>query len=121
MPKEFYTERDIEELFNKGVRSLRVGDKVALTQLAYEKAIRLGISLDQDHSDQAPSAPIRPYLSQQSTQSSAIPQSPAPVAIPHADLTMRIRNAVSARLGNQINPKLLNSIIRRVLASTGLK
>ena len=117
----FYTERDIEELFNKGVRSLRVSDQVALTQLAYEKAIRLGITLDQDHSIQSPSAPVRPYLSHQSTRPSAMARSALSGASQPVDLPTRIRNAVAARLGNQINPKLLDSIIRRVLASTGLK
>jgi hypothetical protein len=38
MPKEFYTENDIEDLFNRGVRSLQITDHVVLTELAYEKA-----------------------------------------------------------------------------------
>jgi hypothetical protein len=121
MPKEFITERDIEELFKRGVRSLKVNESMALTQLAYEKANSLGIKLDQEHSDQPPSAPIRPYISQQSIEPPTVQPATSMSAKPPADLHARIRNAVSARLGNQINPKLLDSIIQRVLASTGLK
>jgi hypothetical protein len=40
MPKKFYTEKDIEDLFNSGTKSLQVTDEVVLTELAYEKAKR---------------------------------------------------------------------------------
>ena len=36
--KKFYTDKDIEELFHSGVKSLQVTDDVVLTDLAYEKA-----------------------------------------------------------------------------------
>ena len=45
MPKEFYTERDIEDMFKRGVMSLNVSENVVLTELAYEKANRLGMQL----------------------------------------------------------------------------
>ena len=121
MPKEFYTERDIEELFKQGVRSLRVSDEVALTELAYEKAKRLGINLDQIDSATPPSAPMRPHLSQPSGRPAATPASLSSGSAAPGNLQARIRNAVTARLGNQINAKLLDTIIQRVLAGTGLK
>src|SRR6266498_982836 len=62
MPKQFYTERDIEDLFNSGARSLEVTDDVVLTELAYEKAKRLGFRLITDRADTPPAAPIRPYI-----------------------------------------------------------
>jgi len=37
MPKEFYTEKDIEDLVKRGVLSLDVSDNCTLTDLAYEK------------------------------------------------------------------------------------
>ena len=37
------------------------------------------------------------------------------------DLAQRIHNAVVARLGNQVDPALLDTIIQRVLTSTGVK
>ena len=43
MAKTFYTERDIEELHARGVMSLAVHDDVVLTDLARERALRLGV------------------------------------------------------------------------------
>src|SRR5215211_8583212 len=63
MPKQFYTEKDIEDLFQSGKRSLQVTDDVVLTELAYEKAKRLGFQLITDGADTPPAAPVRPYLS----------------------------------------------------------
>jgi hypothetical protein len=67
MPKEFYTEKDIEDLFNRGIRSLQVTENVVLTELAYEKAKRLDFQLITDHADNPPAAPVRPYISEQQT------------------------------------------------------
>ena len=49
MPKEFYTERDIEDLFKRGTTALELSDDVVLTELAYEKAQRLGVKLIARH------------------------------------------------------------------------
>jgi hypothetical protein len=50
-------------------------------------------------------------------------KAPTPQADPLKDsaLAGRIRAAVNARLRDQIDAQLLDTIIRRVLASTGLK
>ena len=128
MSKTFYTEKDIEELFRSGTRSLQVNDNVSLTDLAYEKAKRLGLQLVFDDMDLPPIAPIRPYLSNGSTQGSA-PLNAKPnvdsispaVIPPQADVAGRIRSAVLARLGNQVDSKLLDSIIQRVVKATGVK
>ncbi|MBI3737537.1 MAG: hypothetical protein HY258_00635 [Chloroflexi bacterium] len=125
MPKKFYTEKDIEDLFKSGVRSLSITDNAALTELAYEKANRIGMQLVQEQPDNPPSAPVRPYLSQ-AQKSSVPPAKPTPTVTappqqPESDLHARIRNAVTARLGNQVDPALLDTIIERVLKSTGLK
>ncbi|NUM48519.1 MAG: hypothetical protein HUU38_27755, partial [Anaerolineales bacterium] len=61
MPKTFYTERDIEDLARRGVTSITVTDDVVLTEVAREKAERLGVALIRAV-DTPPSAPIRPYL-----------------------------------------------------------
>jgi len=122
MPKEFYTERDIEDLFKRGVMSLKVDENVVLTELAYEKANRLGMQLIRSQADNPPSAPVRPYISKQPLQTPA----PAGVVPPPADqaggdLNARIRSAVLARLGDQVDANLLDVIIQRVLNSTGVK
>ena len=145
MPKEFYTERDIEDMVKRGILSLEINDNVVLTDLAYEKANRLGMQLVQDKPEKPPGAPVRPYLSQpQSRPSPSANRAPAsapaesfapplrqpasgggqngpPPSQDGADLHQRIRNAVIGRLGSQVDQKLLDVIITRVLQNTGIK
>jgi hypothetical protein len=119
MPKEFFTERDIEDMARRGVTSLQIGEDVVLTDLAYEKAQRLGMQLVRERPAEPPAAPVRPYLSQpRKAEPAAVPASPAAA---DADLPARIRQAVTARLGAQVDPILLDAIIQRVLKSTGLR
>jgi hypothetical protein len=142
MPKEFYTEKDIEDLFNRGVRSLQITENVVLTELAYEKAKRLDFHLITDRADNPPAAPVRPYISEQQTRrpvetigaavhAGESPPTPAASFIAREtsssasqgekDIEQRIRSAVIARLGNQVDAKLLDNIIHRVVKSVGLK
>ncbi len=124
MPKEFITERDIEDLVRRGVLSLEVNDNVVLTDLAYEKANRLGMRLVRDKPDNPPAAPVRPYLAQNPLPAAVAPRSTPAAPAPQPDgedLHQRIRSAVNARLGSQVDAKLLDVIIRRVLQSTGVK
>lgn len=128
--KKFYTEKDIEDIFNSGTKSLKLNDNIQLTEMAYEKAQRLGLQLLTDQPDNPPSAPVRPYLSNGSmvVPSTLTPASVAPAASPPkpdqpkaAALEQRIRAAVAAKMGNQVEAKLLDLIITRVLKSTGMK
>lgn len=133
MSKKFYTERDIEEMFKGGIMSLEAGDDVVLTELASEKAGTLGMRLVRNQPDNPPSAPVRPYISRSQEQRRGLP--PAAAAVPAlaqtgdsagappepANLQQRIRSGVHARLGAQIDPNLLDVIIKRVLNATGVK
>jgi hypothetical protein len=121
MPKEFYTERDIEDLFKRGVMSLDISENVVLTELAYEKANRLGMQLVRVQPDNPPCAPVRPYLAQKPAAPSGMPAPATPPPQAGGDLRARIREAVTARMGNQVDPALLDVIIERVLKSTGVK
>ncbi len=146
MPKEFYTEKDIEDLVKRGIFSLEVNDNVILTDLAYEKANKLGMRLVQgDRPDNPPSAPVRPYITQKHpaprynqpaqpfgepaayhspSRVASIPTAASFGATPQADgaeLHQRIHDAVIARLGSQVDAKLLDVIITRVLQSTGAR
>src|SRR5215216_75867 len=150
MPKEFYTEKDIEDLYQRGIRSLQVTENVVLTELAYEKAKRLDFQLITERADNPPAAPVRPYISEQQASrpvptigpaapakssstpaSSALPDGPLrsqrPDVLPGAReeetsaVEARIRSAVIARIGNQVDAKLLDNIIHRVVKSVGLK
>lgn len=136
MPKQFYTEHDIEDMARKGIKSLQVTDDVVLTELAYEKAKKLDFQLLSDRADNPPAAPVRPYLSEKRTApskpvpasvSQAAPQ-PNPTftpALSHMEresaIAQRIRSAVVAKLGDQVDAKLLDAIIHRVVKATGLK
>jgi hypothetical protein len=131
MPKEFYTEQDIEDLFNRGIRSLQITENVVLTELAYEKAKRLDIQLITDRADNPPGAPVRPYISEPQTRRPVPTIGPAgpsvepppgpPQGERQQDIENRIRSAVIARLGNQVDAKLLDTIIHRVVKGVGLK
>jgi hypothetical protein len=115
MAKEFYTERDIEDMFKRGQTALELSDDVVLTELAYEKAQRLGMKLIARH-DTPPAAPIRPYISMPVTA----PQQPIPTPQPQPDdLRKRVQAAATAKLGTQVDPALLDAILSRVIEALG--
>lgn len=119
MPKIFYTERDIEDLYHSGVATLVVNDEVVVTDLAREKAHKLGVELLREH-DQPSSAPIRPYLTKEVSPTAAppLPQTPQP-APSRASLEDQVFQAVQAKLGSGVDSSLLRTIISRVLKSVG--
>ncbi len=133
MSKKFYTDKDIEELFHSGVKSLQMDDDVVLTDLAFEKARTLGLLAD----DSPPAAPLRPYLSDVKPRHSAgkvdsvslassqpqpaLTPNPSPEGRGESLLENRIREKVAAKLGNQVDATLLDAIIKRTLKVTGMK
>jgi len=131
MPKTFYKEREIEDLLKKGVKSLIVDDDVVLTDLAYEKARKLGLELLRAD-DRPPAAPVRPYIAKLPSPSASgtakatvsaptIPPTPGEHAASSDDLHQRVYKASLARLGDSVDPKLLDVIVRRVLNSINTK
>ena len=135
MSKTFYTERDIDDLTRQGVRSLIVDDDVVLTDSAYERARKLGLELLRDV-DQPPAAPIRPYIAKLASPSArhsheaaaqaapavpAQPRTPTGGAATSDEIYQRVYTATVARLGDSVDAKLLDSIIRRVLKSVSTK
>jgi len=125
MPKEFYTEKDIEDLFHRGIRSLQLNENVVLTELAYEKAQRLNFQLVTDRASTASAGTVRPYLSETPPPHPAVAPAPEsqlkPAPSSPNDIEKRIRSAVIAKLGNQVDAKLLDNIIHRVVKGVGLK
>ncbi len=129
MAKEFYTEKDIEDLFNRGIKSLQLTENVVLTELAYEKARRLDFQLISSYAVNPPAAPVRPYLSERQTGPTAQVKPMPPVAAAQptpnppntAAIENRIRSAVIAKLGDQVDATLLNNVIHRVVKGIGLK
>lgn len=133
MAKIFYTEKDIEDLYRAGTTSLVVNDDVVVTDLGRERAMKLGFELIREH-DQPQSAPIRPYITKTTSPTAAPPAShistpkiapkaasPAPAAISKPSLERRVQEAVKARLGDSVDAKLLETIIKRVLKNVGGK
>ncbi len=127
MPKTFYTERDIEDLAKRGVISLLEDDDVVLTDLARDKAIRLGIEIVHEI-DQPPSAPERPYITEITSPSAVSPAGKGPAKAKSSvtttsgdELFENVRAEVVARLGDAVDPQLLDTIIRRVLQNVGVK
>ena len=92
MPKIFYTERDIDDLHARGVTSIDVHDGVVLTDLARERMFKYGMT------------PTR-------VKPDSHPEDDSQEALIH-----RIKAAVIARLNGQVDPVLLENVIRRILA-----
>lgn len=96
MAKTFYTERDIEDLHARGVTSIDVHDDVVLTDLARERALKLGMRL----------ARVKPGAH--------------PADAPNEVLVQRVKAAVLAALGGRrVDPELLDAVVRRVVAEMG--
>ncbi|HAJ34335.1 MAG TPA: hypothetical protein DCL15_01400 [Chloroflexi bacterium] len=93
MAKTFYTERDIEDLHARGITSIDIHDDVVLTDLARERALKLGMRLER----------IKPNAH--------------PADAPNEALIHRIKAAVLAQLGGRwIDPNVLDAVVRRVVA-----
>lgn len=133
MPKTFYTERDIEDLAKRGVISLVEDDDIVLTDLARDKAMRLGVEIVHEF-DQPPSAPERPYITKLTSPSATSPgKTDAPqvsssvIAKPAVrgsgsdELFESVRAEVVSRLGDAVDPQLLDTIIRRVMQNVGAR
>jgi hypothetical protein len=134
MPKTFITERDIEDLAHQGKMELALCDDIVLTDLAYEKAGRLGVVLIQANS-QPPASPVRPYLSQpvselsvskgtapetRTAQDEPCGKCMLPTGLAEGVLKRRVIEAVTARLGGQVDGTLLSTIVERVFADLGV-
>jgi hypothetical protein len=135
MTKIFITERDIEDLARHGTLELALDDNTVLTDLAYEKAGRLGVNLLRAN-NQPPASPIRPYLSQLSTGQVPIQTttelSSSPTEKPdgacmrsnvpgNGELKRKVIEAVTTRLGGQVDGALLATIVERVFADLGVQ
>jgi hypothetical protein len=94
MAKTFYTERDIDDLHARGVTSIDVNDNIVLTDLARERMFKYGMRANRSEFKEP-------------TRSSEVSQEA---------LVQRIKAAVLARLNGQVDPVLLETVIRRVIA-----
>jgi hypothetical protein len=96
MAKIFYTERDIEDMHARGVTHIDVHDDVVLTDLARERAMKLGVWVER----------VRPNA--------------RPADATETGLIDRVKAAVLAQLGERrVDPDLLDAVVRRVIGELG--
>jgi hypothetical protein len=101
MPKTFYTERDIDDMRARGVTSIDVNDDIVLTDLARERMFKYGMRANRIEFKELP----RPT------------ETPSASLVSQDALVQRIKAAVLARLNGQVDPVLLETVIRRVIAN----
>ena len=99
MAKTIYTERDVEDLARRGIREIAVTDDVYLTDIARERAEKLGVTL------RVTTAPRAPF-------------SAAPVGTPRENVEQvvsQVKADVLAKLGPGVDAALIERIVRRVV------
>jgi hypothetical protein len=109
MAKVFYTDHDIEDLAKQGVTSIELNDDVVLTDLAIDKARRVGINLITTQEAKSSSKQATKNISASTPQA------------PQGDMETRVFAAVKKRLGDQVDDTLLRTIVKRVIDSLGSK
>lgn len=120
MPKTFYTDRDIEDMFSQGVTSLVINDNVVVTDLAREKGMKIGFEFVREDKAKQSNKTVakdrqKPQLGKQPGKTIQV-KSQVDNKI---DLQEKVNKAVMARLGDSVDPKLLKTIVNRVLKSVG--
>jgi hypothetical protein len=106
MPKTIYTERDVQDLARRGVKEITLTDEVYLTDIARERAEKLGIML-RAASASAPAA-----------------ASPSPqLNVPRENVEQvvnQVKADVIAKLGPGVDAALIERIVRRVMSQLGV-
>jgi hypothetical protein len=101
--KNFYTQRDIEDMVAQGATTLTLTAEVVLTDLARDRANELGLTLVAAADVKQVPAPA--------SAAAVIPAVPGP-----DELAARIKATVIARMGTTVPESLLDAIIPRILA-----
>jgi diaminopimelate decarboxylase len=99
MAKTIYTERDVQDLARRGIKEIAMTDEVYLTDVARERAEKLGIAL---RVSTAPSATFAPTT----------------IVAPQGDaeqLVNQVKADVIAKLGSGVDAALIDRIVRRVI------
>lgn len=111
MAKIFYTERDIDDLKARGVTSIDLTDNVVMTDLAVERAMKHGIKINRVEQS-SPQAVYSPSVNIYAAYPREAPREPAS----DTELKQKIKSAVLVRLNGQVDERLLDAVITRVLA-----
>ena len=100
MPKTIYTERDIEDAARRGVKEIAVTEEVYVTDVARERAEKLGIAL-------------RTVVTSSAQPGSTIPSVPKENV---DQIVNQVKADVIAKLGPSVDPVIIERIVRRVLS-----
>jgi hypothetical protein len=111
MAKIFYTERDIDDLKARGVDHIDVTDNVVMTDLAVERAMKHGMKINRRELS-SPQATYSPSVNMYA----AYPREAPRESTSDAELKQKIKAAVLAKLNGQVDERLLDAVITRVLA-----
>ena len=111
MAKIFYTERDIDDLKARGIDSIDVTDNIVLTDLAVERAMKHGMKINRRELS-SPQATYSPSVNTHAAYPREVPRQ----SMSDLELKQKIKTAVLARLDGQVDEKLLDAVITRVLA-----
>ena len=104
MAKTIYTERDVEDAARRGVKEIAITDDVYLTDVARERAEKLGILL---RTNVAASAE-QPAMAMPSVPKENVDQ-----------VLNQVKADVIAKLGSSVDPVIIERIVRRVLGQLG--
>lgn len=100
MAKTIYTERDIEDLARRGTKEIAMTDDVYLTDVARERAEKLGIALRAVASPSGKVAPSLPSVPRENVD----------------QVVSQVKADVIAKLGSSVDPALIDRIVRRVVS-----
>ena len=98
MAKTIYTERDVEDAARRGVKEIALTDDIYLTDVARERAEKLGIALRTSPTSMQPAS--------------------AMLSVPKENVDQvvsQVKADVIAKLGPSVDPVLIERIVRRVL------
>ncbi len=116
MRGEFYTERDIQDLLNSGVRELALKEEDRITDLGREQAAKGGMRIIYP-TEGGEAAPHRypPVAAPRATASQG-----GAARAKEADLRDRVRSSVIAKVGSEVDPDLIDDVISRVFRQLGI-
>ncbi len=117
MPRTIYTERDLEDLARRGVKEIALNDDVYLTDVARERAEKLGIVLKSGSVPPGNAVSTTAPGSVGSTTPAAQPMPPTGVAPQDQEaIIAKVKADVLARLGPSVDAAIIERIVRRVVS-----
>ncbi len=127
MHGRFFTDRDIADLIQQGIKSLELGPEDRITDIARERAVAAGLALIRKEIPRASATigsagKVDPLERKDAPPTSASLGSAGRVDLLERggpDLAARVRASVIGKLGEPVDSALLDRIIRRVLDQLG--